>query len=97
MHSDVYHCDKCGELMPKDYEPRDQQLTLVVREDEQFHGPPKCTYENKDICLTCLVKAMREWFYKKAQKGFEKPDDYDFSLTMNFCETLKKGEEKNDV
>lgn len=93
MRSNVYHCDKCGELMPKDYEPRDQQLKIVVGELEPFHGPPQCSYEIADICFACLVEVIKKWFYKKAQEGFEKPDDYDFSLTMNFCEMLKKEEE----
>lgn len=90
MHTDVYYCDKCKEQMPEDYTPISQQLILVVGETEQFIGPTQCKYEYKDICLTCLVKAIKEWFYKKAQEDFEKLDDYDFSLAMNFCEMLKK-------
>lgn len=92
MREDKYTCDKCKKPMPDDYDPREEKLKIVIRENRQFVGAPQCTYEEKDICLSCLVEAVREWLYSKAAEGKDpnKPDDFDFSLAKEFSELLEK-------
>ena len=93
MHRDEYDCDKCGKLMPKEYDPRSEKLRIVVREDERFVGPPHNSYETSDICLACLVKVIREWFYENSDVSISTG----FANAKEFCEMLKEKEEKNVV
>lgn len=99
MHSDVYHCDKCGEKLPDGYEANHhgEQLWIINEETERFVGAPECHYEKKDICLACLVKAMKRWFYNKAKAGKDpsKPDTFDFSESIKFCEMLEEKKAEN--
>lgn len=92
MNKIVYNCDKCGKPMPDDYDPQEEKLRIVTREIVRFVGPPKCISVEKDICLFCLSKALREWLFNRDLRGKMKDGAYtfDFSLAKEFSELLEK-------